>query len=121
MIAVVISDGPRTKSSSLLATRDWIRPIARLGELGRAIVIPTEFLGANRASTPSISRVSHAVVDDPMLRAIRGSDKGRMANSVSRLARILIEDGVWVFPPVAWVHWVVAYKLKLPEAVVAVV
>jgi hypothetical protein len=54
----------------LLSTRNSVRTIARLGEVGAAVVVPFELLSPNSARTPTVSRVFHAVVDDPIFCSI---------------------------------------------------
>lgn len=61
------------------------------------------------------------MIDDPALGIVGRSGKGRMANTIRRLARVLIEDRIRVLPPVTRIHWVVTNKLELAKAIVAIV
>jgi len=110
-----------TSITSLLPTRNLIRPITRLWKVGATILIPAKLLRANRPRTPPIRRILHTMVNDPVLASIRRRRKRRMTNTVRLLARVLVEDGVRMLAPVARVHGVVANELELTETVVAVV
>lgn len=105
----------------LLTTRNLVRPIAWLWEFGRTVLVPVKLLSANRTGTPAVGRIFHSMIDDPVLGVVGRSGKGRMANTIRRLARVLIEDGIWVLPPVAGIHWVVTNKLELAKAIVAII
>lgn len=108
--------------SSSLSGRHLIRPIARSREPGRTISVPSKWLCSDGSCTPSVSRISHAVIHNPVFGAIRTLGEARMSNTIRLCLGILVEDTTLVvLAPIGWVHWVITNEFELAEAVVAVV
>lgn len=88
----------------------------------RAIFIPSKLLRANSPRSPPAHIIPHTMVDDPVLRAIGAGSETSVADAISLLRGVLVEDAAFVvFLPVTWVHGVWADEFELAEAVVAVV
>lgn len=62
------------------------------------------------------------MIHDPVLSPVRTRCETRVANSVGLLKRVLVEDAALVvLAPVLGIHGIRSNKLKLSEAIVAVV
>ena len=106
---------------NLLPTGNRVRPISWSREFRRAIIIPSELLCSDRPRAPSISWIPHTMIDDPILTPIWAGREARVSNAVCLIARVLIKDRVRMLSPVAWIHGIIADKLQLCKAVVAVI
>ena len=102
-------------NSSQLPIRHRIGPVPRPRELRRAIRIPSKLLRPNRPRSPSIRRIQHPMIYDPILTPIWTCRKTRMSDPIRLLHGILVEDAaLCILAPVLHVHGVIADELKLP-------
>ena len=106
----------------LLATWRSIRAITRPWKLGRPVLVPRKLLRPNRPRTPSIRRIPHPMIHNPIFRPIGTFHKTRMTNTVRFLERILVEDTTIVnFAPVLRVHRVITSEFELAETIIAII
>lgn len=104
-----------------LPARHRIRPITRPGKLRRPVCVPGKLLRPDGPRRPAVSRVNHAVIDDPVLRAVGAFCEAGVPDADGRGELVLVEDAAVVLDPVLDIHRVLADQLELAEAVVCVV
>lgn len=109
-------------SRSLLPAGDRIRPISWFGKARCAVLVPSKFLSPDGSRGPSVGRVAHPMVHNPILASIRALDETRMSHPVRILGRVLIKDGILVLPPVIWIHRItIGNQLQQAQAVIPIV
>jgi hypothetical protein len=100
--------------TSNLSTRHFIRPIPRSRKLGTSILIPLKLLRPDCSRAPSVRRIAHSMIHNPVLACIGGLGETRMSNAVRFFKRVLVEHASGCgFAPVLLIHWVWAYEFEL--------
>jgi len=115
------SSQPNSKSSRL-STRQGIWSIPWSWKVRTSVFVPAKLLRSNCSCRPSIGRILHPMIHNPILRPVRTFHKTCMTNPIGFSLRILIKDtaSVVLFPRTG-IHWIVSDKFELAEAIVGII
>jgi hypothetical protein len=109
------------ENSPSLPAWHFVWPIPWLWEVGRAIIIPSELLGSYRPRPPTVRRIKHSMIYNPVLALIRALHKTGVSNTICLFVRILVEDWVLMLFPSTRIHRIGSDQLQLRQAIISVV